>query len=61
MRPEILFSLFTPVTSLAGVGPRIAKLIEKVAGERILDLFWHLPAGLIDRRFSPLIAEAMEG
>jgi ATP-dependent DNA helicase RecG len=61
MRPEILFSLFTPVTTLAGVGPRIAKLIEKVAGERILDLFWHLPTGLIDRRFSPLIAEAMEG
>jgi ATP-dependent DNA helicase RecG len=61
MRPEILFSLFTPVTRLAGVGPRIAKLIEKVAGEHIVDLFWHLPAGLIDRRFSPLIAEAHEG
>jgi len=61
MRPEILFSLFTPVTSLAGVGPRIAKLIENVAGGRIVDLFWHLPVSLIDRRFSPLIAEAMEG
>jgi ATP-dependent DNA helicase RecG len=61
MRPEILFTLFTPVTNLAGVGPRIAKLIEKVAGGHILDLFWHLPTGLVDRRFSPLIAEAMEG
>jgi ATP-dependent DNA helicase RecG len=61
MRPEILFPVFTPVTSLAGVGPRIAKLIEKIAGDRLVNLFWHLPAGLIDRRYSPLIAEATEG
>jgi len=61
MRPEILFSLFTPVTTLTGVGPRIAKLIEKVAGGWLLDLIWHLPTGLIDRRVIPSIAEAMDG
>ena len=32
MRPEILFPLFAPVTSLKGVGPRVAPLLEKLAG-----------------------------
>ena len=58
MRPEILFSLFKPVTSLKGVGPRIGKLIETIAGANIVDLCWHLPCGIIDRRYSPTIAEA---
>ena len=60
-RPEILFPLFKPVTTLAGVGPKIGALIAKVAGERIVDLCWHLPTGLIDRRFAPKVAEAPEG
>jgi ATP-dependent DNA helicase RecG len=61
MRPEILFPLFAPVTSLQGVGPRFAKLIEKAAGPQVVDLLWHLPGGIIDRRFSPKLAEAPEG
>ena len=61
MRPEILYSLFAPVTSLSGVGPRIAKSIEKVAGPRIVDLFWHLPNGIIDRRHAPRVADAEPG
>ncbi len=60
-RPEILFPLFKPVTSLAGVGPKIGALIEKVTGGKIIDLCWHLPSGLIDRRFAPKVAEAPEG
>ena len=61
MRPEILFPIFAPITSLKGVGPRIAKLIEGIAGPHIADLFWHLPSGLIDRRFAPRIADAPSG
>ena len=61
MRPEILFSAFAPVNSLTGVGPRIANLIERVAGPRLVDLFWHLPSGLVDRRFSPPVAAAPDG
>lgn len=61
MRPEILFSAFASVDSLPGVGPRIAKLIEKVAGPRVVDLYWHLPSGLVDRRFSPPVAKAPDG
>jgi ATP-dependent DNA helicase RecG len=58
MRPEILFPLFAPVTKLPGIGPKIGKLIEKLAGPQIVDLLWHLPSGLIDRRFSPKIMAA---
>ena len=61
MRPDILFSLFSPVTVLSGVGPRIAKQIAKAAGEHVVDLYWHPPSSIIDRRFSPKIAEAPAG
>ncbi|MSP52388.1 MAG: ATP-dependent DNA helicase RecG [Alphaproteobacteria bacterium] len=61
MRPEILFSSFAPVTSLTGIGPRLAKLVAKAAGPRIVDLYWHLPTGIIDRRFTPKVAAAPEG
>jgi len=62
MRPEVLFPLFAPITSLPGVGPRTARLIEAAAGGgRIIDLCWHLPASVIDRRFSPPLADAPEG
>ncbi len=58
MRPEILFPLFSPITQLAGVGPRISKLLEKLTGPHIADVLWHLPTSFVDRRFSPKISEA---
>jgi len=61
MRPEILFELFAPVTSLPGVGPRLGKLVEKLCGERVVDLLWHLPSGLVDRSFAPPVADAPDG
>ena len=61
MRPEILFSTFAPVSGLPGVGPRIAKLIEKVAGPRLVDLYWHLPTQIVDRRYSPSLSRAPDG
>jgi len=61
LRPAVLFPLFRPVTSLPGVGARLGKLIEKLAGPNVVDLLWHLPCGLIDRRYQPKIAEAEEG
>jgi len=61
MRPEILFPLFTPVTALPGIGPRLAKLVEKVAGPRIADLLWLLPTGIVDRRHAPKLSEAVPG
>jgi ATP-dependent DNA helicase RecG len=61
LRPEILFPLFAPVTSLPGIGPRIAPLLESLAGPAIVDLLWHLPTGIVDRRSRPKIGEAAEG
>jgi ATP-dependent DNA helicase RecG len=61
MRPQVLYPLFRPVSALSGVGPRIAAAIERVTGPRIIDLVWHLPAGIIDRRYAPTIAEARPG
>ncbi|WP_425404927.1 ATP-dependent DNA helicase RecG [Hwanghaeella sp.] len=61
MRPELLFPLFAPLSSLSGVGPRIAKLLEKAAGPHVVDVLWHLPREVVDRGFSPPIAEAPAG
>ncbi|WP_096702850.1 ATP-dependent DNA helicase RecG [Magnetospirillum sp. 15-1] len=61
MRPQVLFPLFVPVTSLPGIGPRLAPLYQRLVGEKVLDMLWHLPTGVIDRRFAPKIAEAPHG
>ena len=61
MRPQVLYPLFEPVTALPGIGPRLGGLIERVAGEKIVDLLWHLPAGLVDRRASSPVADAEPG
>ena len=61
MRPEVLFPLFAPVRSLPGIGPRMEKLVEKLAGPNVVDVLWHLPSGLIDRRERPTIAQARDG
>ncbi|NKB22134.1 MAG: ATP-dependent DNA helicase RecG [Alphaproteobacteria bacterium] len=59
MRPEILFPLYAPVRTLSGVGPRLSTVIEKLAGPNIVDLCWHLPNGLVDRRYSPKVHDAV--
>ena len=62
MRPEILFPLYAPLTTLSGVGPKLAKLVEKVAGgEHVVDALWVLPTGIVDRRSRPQIAHATPG
>ncbi len=58
MRPQILFSLFAPITSLKGVGPRMAPLYARLCGEKIVDLLWHLPFGVIDRTYRPQLRRA---
>jgi ATP-dependent DNA helicase RecG len=57
VRPAILDKLFAPVTVLPGIGSQSAKLFERLAGPLVLDLLWHLPSGIIDRRASPPIRE----
>ena len=61
MRPSILFPLFAEVHTLTGIGPKLAKLVVKVAGPRLSDLVFHLPTGLIDRSYRPRLNEAEPG
>ena len=61
MRPESLYPAFASVATLPGIGPHTAKLMEKLGLTRVVDLYWHLPTGLIDRRFQPSVAEAPHG
>jgi ATP-dependent DNA helicase RecG len=57
-----LTPLFSPLTTLKGVGPAVAALIAKVAGgERVIDLLFHLPESYLDRRRRPTIATAKPG
>ncbi len=56
-RPEVLFPIFAPVTALKGVGPRIGKNMERLLGEQVVNLLWHLPIGTIDRGYSPNLAD----
>lgn len=49
MRPEILFPLFAPIASLKGVGPRVAPLLERVAGPRVREVLWLQPHSVILR------------
>ncbi|MBB3591290.1 ATP-dependent DNA helicase RecG [Rhizobium sp. BK529] len=67
MRPTILDPLFSPVSGLPGVGPKISELFVKLLGRdspedcRIIDLLFHAPSSLIDRRNQPGIARAPQG
>jgi len=57
VRPAILDPLFAPVTALPGIGSQLAKLFERLAGPLVVDLLWHLPSSIVDRRASPPINE----
>ena len=68
MRPIELTPLFASADGLTGIGPRMMVLLKKalvmppgVAEPRVLDLLWHLPAGVIDRRAEPTVEGAQAG
>ncbi len=49
MRPEILFPLFSPVSTLKGVGPKVEPLVQKLAGPLVRDVLFLGPQSLIHR------------
>ena len=61
MRPAILFPLFAEIRTLSGVGPKLEKLIAKVAGPRLVDLVFDLPVGVMDRSYRPKLTDAEPG
>ncbi len=65
MRPSLLDPLFAPASALAGIGPKNAKLFDRLLdrreGARVVDVLFHLPQGTIDRRARPKIRDAAPG
>ena len=49
MRPDILNPLFAALTDLKGVGPQLAKPLTRLGLERVVDVLFHLPTGLVQR------------
>jgi ATP-dependent DNA helicase RecG len=66
MRPTVLNPLFASLSALPGIGPKLEKLFARLVardGEkpRIVDLLFHLPSGLVDRRNRPKLSEVEPG
>ncbi len=61
MRPAILFPLFATSGTLPGIGPRTAKLLEKLGIHTVGDFLWHLPHNVIDRSQRPPVQGARRG
>ena len=62
MRPLILNPLFASLTSLPGVGPKLERLYAYLLDRdapRVVDLLFHLPSGVIDRRARPKLRDAL--
>jgi ATP-dependent DNA helicase RecG len=49
MRPDILNPLFAETTALKGIGPALAKPLDRLGLDRVVDIAFHLPTGWIDR------------
>ena len=64
MRPDLLNPLFAAASNLPGIGPKTGLLLDRLLGPagggaaRIIDVLFHLPHCVIDRRLQPPIAEA---
>ena len=66
MRPNLLNPLFGALTTLSGVGPKLERLYRRLLGRgeeeaRIIDLLFHLPTGVIDRRARPKLRDVVPG
>src|SRR5215210_3855899 len=62
MRPSLLDPLFASLTSLPGIGPKLATLFARLldrVSPRIADLLFHLPSGTIDRRARPKLRDVV--
>ncbi len=43
MRPETLFGLFSPITTLSGIGQKTAAAVGDLCGNRVIDVLKHIP------------------
>ena len=58
MRPKILDSVYLPITSLPGIGPKIENLFNRMGIYRKIHFLWHIPYNVIKRQKHSNIHEA---
>lgn len=63
MRPTVLDPLFGRAEVLPGVGPKTAVLLNRLLAKpgfdaRLVDLLFHAPINVVDRRARPTLAQA---
>lgn len=61
MRPEILNPIFAEVSTLDGVGPKLAKPLDKLGLGKVKDVAYHLPERFVERRAVADLDAASEG
>ncbi len=65
MRPTVLNPLFAAITTLPGIGDKVARLYRRLLGRedtpRVVDLVFHLPSGSVDRRARPVLRDVVPG
>lgn len=61
MRPDLLNSLFAEAGSLKGVGPGLARPLEKLGLTRVRDLAYHFPDRFVQRQAVEQLADAATG
>jgi ATP-dependent DNA helicase RecG len=63
MRPNLLNPLFAAVTTLSGVGPKLDKVFSRLLGRddgtRLIDVLFHMPTGVVDRRARPKLRDVV--
>ena len=59
MRPSILYSLFSSIDSLKGVGTKYRKLIKNLCGDKVIDVLFHLPYNVVDRTYTSYLSNAI--
>ncbi|PZU57515.1 MAG: ATP-dependent DNA helicase RecG [Sphingobium sp.] len=61
MRPDILNPLFAEIEALKGVGPALARPLERLGLARAVDLAFHLPVNWVERRLTDTLDAADAG
>jgi len=58
MRSEKINPLFSQISSISGIGPKLEILFNKLVGYKLVNLLWHLPYNVIKRNKHDRIHEA---
>jgi ATP-dependent DNA helicase RecG len=61
MRPDLLNPLFAEIAVLKGVGPALAKPLERLGLSRVVDVLFHLPTGSVTRHRVERLDDAVPG